>query len=243
MLPMLRIFRMFLRTRVVCLLHFLLALLFIVPLACAAVAERPLPDPAASANVTAPYPASVSGYGTMASSAAPSIEDVWMQHGGARQYYSAQYSARQQYMGGASRIDPACLPLLPPMKAWGTPVAKKYTKARKPVQAANPCPETDKKTTAAKAVSTGASPSGATGTQEVAKTAQPSTKAEATPEGSAELAAKNKAASAANAADATASTTKAPNGQAIPIPVAPLKVTAPKAEVPQAAIAEKPPLH
>lgn len=234
MLPMLRIFRMFPRTRIVCLLHFLLALLFIVPLACAAVAERAIPDPAAGANVAAPYSSPVGGYGTMAggSGAAPSIEDVWMRYGGARQYYSAQYSARQQYMGGASRIDPACLPLLPPMKAWGAPAPKKYTKARKPVQAANPCPETDKKTTGAAA---GVSPSGE---QAVAKPSQTSIAASATPESAAGTAAKNRSASAT-----TADAAKAPNGQAVPIPIAPLKVTSPKAENPQAPIAEKPPLQ
>lgn len=236
MLPMLRIFRMFPRTRIVCLLHFLLALLFIVPLACAAVAERAIPDPAAGANVAAPYSSPVGGYGTMAggSGAAPSIEDVWMRYGGARQYYSAQYSARQQYMGGASRIDPACLPLLPPMKAWGAPAPKKYTKARKPVQAANPCPETDKKTTGA-AAGAGVSPSGE---QAVAKPSQTSIAASATPESAADTAAKNRSASAT-----TAGAAKAPNGQAVPIPIAPLKVTSPKAENPQAPIAEKPPLQ
>ncbi|MEG2172828.1 MAG: hypothetical protein RRY29_06165 [Desulfovibrionaceae bacterium] len=134
-----------------CLVQFLLLLLALVPLACALGTEIPLADR------STPCPPPTTG---MSSAAAPSIQDVWMQHGGARLYYSALYSARQQYTGGATRIDPACSPLLPPMRAWGTPApkVKKSYKARrsasKPVAkkpATPPCPDVDKAVEAARA--------------------------------------------------------------------------------------------
>lgn len=136
---------MSMRTFFVCLVQCLLLLLCLVPLACALGTERPLPDTLCPQT------------GTGSATAAPSIDDVWMKHGGARLYYSALYGARQQYTGGATRIDPACSPLLPPLRAWGTPEAKKPVKARrsakavaKPKDVASPCPDVDKAVEAAK---------------------------------------------------------------------------------------------
>lgn len=136
---------MFVRVPLVYLLLSLLVLLCFAPLACAAVAQKNLPEPAPTGS-TAPCPGSTGSYAgsggyanglTGSGVSAPSIGDVWMQQGGARLYYSAQYSPRQQYTGGASRIDPACLPLLPPMKEWkATPTKKTYSKARKNSSAA-----------------------------------------------------------------------------------------------------------
>lgn len=212
---------MSLRAPLICLLHCLLALLFVVPLACAAVAEKTLPDPAAYA--AAPCPPSTAAYGNSSIGAntgtGPSIEDVWMQHGGARNYYSAQYSARQQYTGGATRIDPACLPLLPPMKAWGAPATKKVTKvskSRKAAPAANPCPEVDKATGAA-----------------VSKSAPQ---------------VDSKAASQADKTDAATKTSAAAsprgaNGQGSPASATPLKVSPPAADAVKAATVEKTPIH
>lgn len=136
---------MSLRTFFVCLVQCLLLLLCLVPLACALGTERPLPDTLCPQT------------GVNSATAVPSIDDVWMKNGGARLYYSALYGARQQYTGGATRIDPACTPLLPPLRAWGTPETKKPVKVRrsaraaaKPKPAASPCPDVDKAVEAAK---------------------------------------------------------------------------------------------
>lgn len=119
-----------------CFLHLILLSLCLAPMALALEKEKSLPES------NCPPASGGGGYAAGGSSASPSIQDVWMQQGGARQYYSAQYAPRQQYMGGATRIDPACLPLLPPMRAWGAPEPKKksYTR-RSAAKPAVPCPE------------------------------------------------------------------------------------------------------
>lgn len=118
----------------ICSVQCLLLLLILVPLAFALGQERALPD-------TATQPMAQSMTRGASPAPGPTIEDVWLQNGGARLNYSALYGARQQYMGGASRIDPACSPLLPPMRAWGAPEPKKKAPTRSRKVAANPCPE------------------------------------------------------------------------------------------------------
>lgn len=133
-----------------CFWHLVLICLCLAPVALALEKGKNLPYSSAPCP-----PAQAGGSSALGGQrAAPSIQDVWMQHGGARLYYSAQYGARQQYTGGASRIDPACLPLLPPMRAWGAPEPKKraYTR-RAAAKAAVPCPEVAKTAAGASAPS------------------------------------------------------------------------------------------
>lgn len=47
-----------------------------------------------------------------------SLQDVWMQYGGARLQYNALVAPRQINTGGAALSDPARLPVLQPMKSW-----------------------------------------------------------------------------------------------------------------------------
>lgn len=175
----------------VCSVQSILMLLCLVPSAMALGPETNLPN-------SPSCPPAAAGSDPSAA-AAPTIEDVWMRQGGARLYYSALYGARQQYTGGSSRIDPACSPLLPPMRAWGAPAPKKRT-VRKAAQAAVPCPETDK-TVAAGTSAKQAAPAIATtskGGSSAVKAANSGASSAA--QSRAEAIAKAKAASAAEAA-------------------------------------------
>lgn len=178
----------------VCFVPSCLIMLCLVPLATALGPEKNLPD-----SPPCP-PATVSSAPN--SFAAPTIEDVWMQHGGARLYYSALYGARQQYTGGASRIDPACSPLLPPMRAWGAPEIKKRTARKVAKPATAPCPEVVKTVSAAPSASRPA-PVTTSAKGGSAAVSAVSSGASSAAQSRAEAIAKAKAASAAEAAAIT----------------------------------------
>lgn len=167
-----------------------LLVLCLVPQAAALGAETNLPNTASCLSANAGTETAMS-----ATALAPSIQDVWMQQGGARLYYSALYGARQQYTGGASRIDPACSPLLPPMRAWGAPQPKKRSVPRRVAKAAVPCPEV-----VAPVAVVGADAAASTSKGGAAAATAAASAASSAAQSRAEAIAKAKAASAAEAA-------------------------------------------